>query len=922
MKTTIPELYPGEMFHRATMITTGPSKQMLQEQLMVILFAMSNKMSSGILTWDYLLYTIECSSILSRVMVIQKSAKTLLALREALFQLVFKIFLIPEDYGVVDLTSVMDRTLKFVEWLLSSGQAADTIVVNDKTWHTPLQIAAYNCSMKLLELLLRNGADPDLVVFGPDCFYSESYCCVDWADQQRKSVWCMPPLLLAAYNARNVQDLEVVYTLMAFGAHLAEIEMSGGFLAYCTIFTIAAGQRHQAVALELMKKMLKVELFLDGVIHSGCLAVGFILADVVIAAAARGNFQMIQLLRDAHYDVTIANDFGLTAMHAAAYEGHLECCQQLLDIGFDVDVHSPNLPSPVHLACHQNHFEVVKLLYERGARIDRLITIRKDMLGLIISRYFCRLPAHRDNQEIWKTVTLLQSPFGALFSPRLWYKCACNNNQECIQPPFVVYCLGSRSCITPLVLYMLDHGAVLPDCASSWAALRGDAEMLSIALERGANPNATEILWGSSSTRTLLQIVLNSLYIDRFVDKSLRDVCRTRLATILLDAGADVTYEDAMQIIKLKDSVLANRILERDLRQASIHSGNCYGRATLVEASLLYGHDHLACALLERGSEGYSPGDLCAAVLRACEGRIDPGIINTLLLIRDDVVPDEESLHLEMTAIGIAACYGNRRVLQSLLTVLPVRSIAWLPMGAHHIFSDEELGGTPMRYAIENYRQHGNRAFWRHSKVKGSVMTYAMESEIDIVQTLLECGFLVDWQAISAMAYIRAPKTYWNMLPGQQLLPHRENEQCLALAISIKRGNMGLFKMLLDEKLIDWVTIAANGGIYDQCRNSHVGLTIRCGNSEMFEKLIAIGFDPRASDSEGPYNHGMTALQSAAASGRVGMAKQLIDLGADVNAKGAIINGRTALEAAAQHGHIDMVDLLLSYGVETTGSGQ
>jgi ankyrin repeat protein len=896
---------------------------MLQEQLMIILFAMSNKMSSGTLTWGYLLGILECSGILSTPMVIPKSAKTLLALHEALFQLVFKIVLAPNKYRIIDVTSNMSRSLRFIEWLLSSGQAADTVVVHDTIWHTPLQIAVHTCSTALLALLLQNGADPNLIVLSPDTFSSSKHSDEHWVDKERRLVWIMPPIALAAYSARNIGDLEAIHILMSFGVGLVKFKTSSGFLTYETVFTIAAGQRNEDVALALMKTLLQVRHFLHEVKHVSCSTIGFILADITIAAAARGNCQVIQLLHDAHFDVTEANDFGLTALHAAAYEGHLECCQQLLDIGFHVDVHSPNLPSPIHLACHQNHFEVVKFLHERGAQIDRCITIGKDVVELITSRYFCRLPAPRNNQEDRKTMTLLQSPFGALFSPRLWYKCACNNNnQEFLQPPFVAYCLGSRSCITPLALYMLGHGSVLPERASSWAALRGDAEMLSIALERGANPNATEIPWGSSVTQTLLQIVLNSLYIDGFVDESLRAVCRARLVTILLDAGADVTYEDAMQIIKLKDSVLANRILERDLRQASINSGNCYGRATLVEVSLLYGHDHLACALLERGSEGYSPGALCAAVLRACEGCVNPGIINTLLLIRDDGFPDEETLELEMTAIGIAACYGSRIILQSLLTVLPVWNIARLPRSVHHIFSDEETGGTPMRYAIEDYDQRGNGDFWRYTKAKGSVVTYAMESGIDIVHTLLRCGFLVDWQAISAMAYIRAPETYWNILPGQQLLPPRRDEQCLVLTILIKRGSIGLLTMLLDERLIDWANEVPNGGIHDRCRNSHVGIAIRLGNSEIFEKFIAIGFDPRASDSKGFDCCGMTALQSAAVFGRVGMAKQLIDLGADVNAKGSLQQGRTALEGAAEHGHIDMVELLLSHGAKTTGTGQ
>ena len=59
---------------------------------------------------------------------------------------------------------------------------------------------------------------------------------------------------------------------------------------------------------------------------------------------------------------------------------------------------------------------------------------------------------------------------------------------------------------------------------------------------------------------------------------------------------------------------------------------------------------------------------------------------------------------------------------------------------------------------------------------------------------------------------------------------------------------------------------------------------------------------------------GITALQGAAISGDIMLAKLLLNKGADVNAAPSFIEGRYAIEGAAEHGRLDMVQLLLNAG--------
>ena len=53
--------------------------------------------------------------------------------------------------------------------------------------------------------------------------------------------------------------------------------------------------------------------------------------------------------------------------------------------------------------------------------------------------------------------------------------------------------------------------------------------------------------------------------------------------------------------------------------------------------------------------------------------------------------------------------------------------------------------------------------------------------------------------------------------------------------------------------------------------------------------------------------------------GFIGIARKLLDLGADVNQAPAIENGRTALEGAAEYGRIDMLQMLLNEGALVVG---
>ncbi|THC88422.1 hypothetical protein EYZ11_012132 [Aspergillus tanneri] len=66
---------------------------------------------------------------------------------------------------------------------------------------------------------------------------------------------------------------------------------------------------------------------------------------------------------------------------------------------------------------------------------------------------------------------------------------------------------------------------------------------------------------------------------------------------------------------------------------------------------------------------------------------------------------------------------------------------------------------------------------------------------------------------------------------------------------------------------------------------------------------------------------GATELLLAAIKGYLPIAKQLLELGAEIDAPRADTPGRTALEGAAEHGGLGMVQFLLENGAQTFGDG-
>ncbi|KAK5628949.1 hypothetical protein RRF57_004664 [Xylaria bambusicola] len=276
-------------------------------------------------------------------------ATTLLATREMLFQLSLNAIWQTRFETMSHINILMPKILKLIRWLLESGQSADTPVrlVGPGPQATPLQISAIARSQTLLADLLKHGATT-----------------INIAGR-----WRMPPLFEAAGAANHLDNLSVLDFLFASGA---TIDYNQTTIKYCfvskdTFRTIVVGKKEHEIALNIMKMTFAR---FAGIIDFSEEAKEFNAADVVISAASSGNIRILKFLYDNNFNLTRANPFGVTALHAAASGGYAECCELLLEYGVDANHNSSALPSPIHLACYRNKIEVVKLLHGRGACID------------------------------------------------------------------------------------------------------------------------------------------------------------------------------------------------------------------------------------------------------------------------------------------------------------------------------------------------------------------------------------------------------------------------------------------------------------------------------------------------------------------------------------------------------------------------
>ncbi|KAI9164095.1 Ankyrin repeat and KH domain-containing protein [Paramyrothecium foliicola] len=197
---------------------------------------------------------------------------------------------------------------------------------------------------------------------------------------------------------------------------------------------------------------------------------------------------------------------------------------------------------------------------------------------------------------------------------------------------------------------------------------------------------------------------------------------------------------------------------------------------------------------------------------------------------------------------------------------------------------------------------------------------------IDIVTTLMDLGYIPDGFTLRLAILRHLPYQIIERIIRK--CPDIEahctagvvtGEPCSPLIIAIQKQNEDIVKCLLDQ----------GANINKEERRCEWGSTLTPLKAAVYADSLDLvclllnrgaKVDEPMWSSDRPYED--TALQIAARRGRVGILRALLACKPNIDAPRAIVEGFTALEAAAAFGRLDAVRLLLDLGADTKGWGR
>ncbi len=128
------------------------------------------------------------------------------------------------------------------------------------------------------------------------------------------------------------------------------------------------------------------------------------------------------------------------------------------------------------------------------------------------------------------------------------------------------------------------------------------------------------------------------------------------------------------------------------------------------------------------------------------------------------------------------------------------------------------------------------------------------------------------------------------------------------LMMAAKEGHTDVARLLLDN--------GANVNARDSTGTTALLHAVKRGKTEMAKLLLQRG----ANCTLGDYDRDLTPLMAAALTGNAEAAQEILNFGADVNARNTM--GETALIVAAQEGHTAVAKLFLAHGADATAEDE
>ncbi|KAI1412227.1 ankyrin [Hypoxylon sp. FL1857] len=681
----------------------------------------------------------------------------------------------------------------------------------------------------------------------------------------------------------------------------------------------------QQTALSLVKYILNLagpDFDTDGTIKS----------DAMVFAAMRGYTEVISFLYQNGARVDSQNGL-LCPVYAAVNWAQVESCQLLLDFGGSAQAEyrhrkswhadPPYMLSPLHVAVCYNSCGLIDLLIRYGVDVNLSCSVQ----------YPTRRLGDGFMQQCGRARSKQNSSSG--------------DSPGCISPLSLAITVGSWEAARLLI----DSGATFTNDDLFQTACAGQHQLVSrllAGLDKSAKDfeNALHAAIANGHELAAIQLLGSGATIGcETLGLALRHG-RHQIAMKLIGMGAELTMSELPWAFRIPDELTLRSLAQSRLSDIAISGRSPDGRS-LLENAILSRHIRVMEFALSLDVLAYDSGALCAAVLTSIRSPLIgmDGIFKEM--IRRRALSSEQGRYidenLENTALSIAAYHDRMDIIMELqcpsrrevgLAVLP-RQSAWVwPEDSFFprierckVYLDDlrcknklDVSILPLNTcsirlsASEEWDNWHDTQGWLISPLFFAIKNCSEPT----IGALLELGCKADVLSISAAIYQNIPldvtrrliesctdingsKTYGMVLPDPPV------------RTAAVLGYSDLVKILLDNGA------DPNAELWQE-RERMLCELIELDRFDLVDTFLRYGLI--IEDTPNIRSHGLTALQTAAKIGHLGIMRRLLERGANPNAHRAVLAGLTAIEAAAHYGRLDAVQLLLDSGFITDGRGR
>ncbi|KAI1300606.1 ankyrin repeat-containing domain protein [Xylaria venustula] len=894
---SMPETYPQENLQRAESLLSGSAEDFMREYVSMIMYNVSNNSLDLEKDdkWEQTIKFLEdCGIFRLNVDFRKGKSPTIDGFMENLFDAsIHRCLSFVKSRGA--------RAETVAKWLVTSGYCPKT--ATKYLWgrlHSPYTYRLTNDSdaqgqvLNLTRHFLRAGADADILLEDSNQTILEFALKRPWSSD---TIFNLAELLFnygasknldrALHSAIGREEEDLIELIVQHGGNLiAGLEpLSDSPLYTETSLTIAAstGLQQTRHILSLLSSR-----------YASTPLTTFITPDVFIAAAAKGHNDTIQFLYEISPTI-MANESGITPLHAAASRGYLSTCQLLLPLQAAHNTWTTTKFTPFHAACRNGYKDVMEFLILNGTDVN--VTPKFDFLAegeTRLTRWIGLNSCHPGKTPLYWVMERAQRWDAGLKTTSNYLSCAA---------------------------MLIRAGAKLVGSELSIAAKYCHLDLLEAGIAAGADPK--ELDWAG---KTALQRALEEHRLQRL--NELHNV-----VSLLLSNGAQLRGGEVDSAVGLKQWEVARLLIE--------HGGSTttMGCTKALEKAIFARDNEWAAWIFDIEPSVYGAGALCAAIVVENDSLIQRLILNRPAEMSEDP--------FEITAIAVAVVSGNLALLQELLAhsmscrtgPIPIKKDDW-PLYRSLTKAIRNGKYRPDTVDMETMASH-----WFRGSPLAVVASSRRSDALEATSRLLESGFCADeltWMVAASFkntAFIQtllshgqhggySYQKFDGWTPLVYAIQHRDKELVtllLAAGISVNGYEPYVGKPLIEAVRLGYLDMvdcliqagaAVNINTRHPVRHSPLQIAVKEGKTDIVHRLVQAGADVNSPAADWG---GATALQFAAINGHLGLAKYLIDKGAQANAPPSRFYGRTALQGAAEHGRLDMLEFLLTEGALTTG---